>query len=175
MTQTEFLSGVDEEPPSLDSYESYSNQLLTVHNRFAVFPSYTNYTDKSRAFEVRLFDDDESMHIEATMQGLLVDRYRKLDCERQFELADRMERAMGRTADLLMKNGHSLSIKNDAVVMINNLPVLFEPTNNAMLVGRWEDWDKKRMMLRSRHIENRAQQCLLLGGLASFVTYLEQQ
>jgi hypothetical protein len=44
-----------------------------------------------------------------------------------------------------------------------------------MLVGQWEDWERKKMNIRSQFIETRDQQRMLLGGLAALVTYLEQQ
>jgi hypothetical protein len=48
--------------------------------------------------------------------------------------------------------------------------------NHAMLVGEWGDeWEKRKMTIRSEFIQDRDQQRVLLGGLAAFVTYLEQR
>jgi hypothetical protein len=131
--------------------------------------------NETRQFEVRLYDDFERIEVEASIYGDLIGVYKELNKDEQFELADRIERAIGKTARALAKSNPTFFYEKDAVVLINDLPVMFEPINNAMLVGQWEDWEKKKMNIRSQFIEDRDQQRLLLGGLAAFVTYLEQR
>lgn len=153
----------------------YRKALFNAHDGLQIYPPYPQYVNASREFEVRLYDDYEKIEIEATLYGDLVTKYVELSEDDQFELAERIERAIGRTAGELFCSGGRISAKNEAIALINHLPVIFEPLNNAMLVGEWEDWERRKMHIRSEFIENRNQQRLLLGGLAAFVTYLEQR
>jgi hypothetical protein len=151
----------------------YLNALFSAHDSLRIFPPYPKYVNDTREFEMRLFDDYENIEIEASIYGSLIDNYLKLDKDQQFDLADHVVYAIGKTAGQLY--GHNTIHQRETVVLINNLPVMFEPTNNAMLVGQWEDWERKKMNIRSQFIETRDQQRMLLGGLAALVTYLEQQ
>jgi hypothetical protein len=163
------------EPEPEPEPSPYQDALFSAHDELQIYPPYPQYVNTTREFEVRLFDDFESIEIEATLYGDLVKKYIDLDKDDQFELADRIEHAIGRTASRLLGEDSGFACKRETVVLINNLPVIFEPANNAMLVGRWGDQGKNKMNIRSEFIEDRNQQRLLLGGLAAFVTYLEQR
>jgi hypothetical protein len=163
------------EPPSLKSHENYFDLLLTAHDRLEMFPPYPTDSNESGEFAFRLFDDYDTIEIEALLTGSLAEKYRRLDSEGQYQLADHIERAIGRSAIEIFGHSAKEVCEKETVVLINNLPVVFEPINNAMLVGRWDDWEKRKMTITSQYIEDYDQQRLLLGGLAAFVTYLEQQ
>lgn len=167
---------VGESLPEPDPEPSpYQAALFSAHDKLKICPPYPRYINNTREFEVHLFDDYDNIEIEASLYGGLVEKYLKMDNDDQFELADHVKRTIGKTARLLY-GAHALPEPvSEPIVLINNLPVIFEPMNHAMLVGEWEDWEKKKMNIRSQFIENRDQQRLLLGGLAAFVTYLEQQ
>jgi hypothetical protein len=167
---------VGESLPEPDPEPSpYQDALFNAHDELQIYPPYPVYLNDTREFEVRLYDDYERIEVEATLYGDLVKKYIDLDKDDQFELADRIEHAIGQTASRLMRMDSGFRYEKETVVLINHLPVIFEPVNNAMLVGQWQDWERKKMSIRSEHIEDRNQQRLLLGGLAAFVTYLEQR
>jgi hypothetical protein len=155
----------------------FHDDLFDAHDSLAMhpYPPYPTVVNKTGESVVRLFDDYDNIEIEASLHGSLVDAYHRLDNEQQFELARHIESAMGQVAISLFGADYDDFCKKETISLINNLPVLFEPINNAMLVGEWEDWEKKKMHIRSQFITDYDQQCLLLGGLAAFVTYLEQQ
>jgi hypothetical protein len=165
----ELLPEPDPEP------SPYQDALFNAHDELQIYPPYPRYVNETREFEVRLYDDFERIEVEASIYGGLIEAYKELNEDEQFELADRIESAIGKTARVLAKSDPEFFYVKDTVVLINDLPVMFEPINNAMLVGQWEDWEKKKMNIRSQFIEDRDQQRLLLGGLAAFVTYLEQR
>jgi hypothetical protein len=163
------------EPPSLLSDENYFNLLFAAHDRLNIFPPYPVIANQTGEFEVRLFDDYDSIEIEASLHGELAEAYCRLNSDQRYELGWCIERAVGEMAVSLFETGESDSPVREPVALINHSPVIFEPINNAMLVGQWEDWERKKMNIRSQFIESREQQRLLLGGLAAFVTYLEQR
>lgn len=167
---------VGESLPEPDPEPSpYQAALFSAHDQLKICPPYPQYVNGTREFEVRLFDDYDNIEIEASLYGSLVEKYLRLDNDDQFELADHVKRTIGKTASSLYDRDLISACENEPIVLINNLPVVFEPVNHAMLVGEWEDWEKKKMNIRSQFIESREQQRLLLGGLAAFVTYLEQR
>ncbi len=153
----------------------YQDVFFDAHDSLKMYPPYPTVVNRTGEFEVRLFDDYDTIEIEASLKGSLVHAYRHLDSERQYDLAQYIERAMGRVATSLFGDKYDDYCKRESIVLINNLPVIFEPVNSAMLVGRWEDWEKQKMHINSQHIDDYNQQRLLLSGLAAFVTYLEQQ
>lgn len=155
----------------------FHDDLLDAHDSLAMhpYPPYPTVVNKTGESVVRLFDDYYKIEVEASLQGNLVKAYRRLDNEQRFELAHHIESAMGQVAMSLFGDEYDDFCKKENVSLINSLPVIFEPINNAMLVGEWEDWEKKKMHIRSQFITDYDQQRLLLGGLAAFVTYLEQQ
>ena len=167
---SESLSEPDPEP-----HDDYRNVLFLVPEYQNAFPAYTNDSNPVKEFEIHSFDDQGSIKIEASIYGSLTEKYRGLNSEEQFELADRIERTMGCMANRLLLVDGMVKPNKESVALINNLPVMFEPINNAMLVGQWEDWTCKKMNIRSQFIQSRVQQRLLLGGFVSFVTYLEQR
>lgn len=177
MRITEQLSEEDAgEPPSLELPENYHDALLEVHNMLQMYPPYPKFINRTGEFKVSLIDDYDNIEIEASLSGNLAEKYRLLkDKDGRFELEDAVEYAIGRSAVALFNGGHKKRCSKETVVLMNNLPVMFEPINNAMLVGKWHDWEKKKMHITSQYIEDYDQQRLLLGGLAAFVTYLEQQ
>lgn len=176
MRITELLSEDDAgEPPSPEPHENYFDLLLAAHNRLEIFPPYPTDSSKSGEFAFRLVDDYDNIEIEASLSGNLALKYQRLDSEGQYELADHIERAIGRSAIEIFGCSADAVCEKETVVLINHLPVVFEPINNAMLVGKWDDWEKRKMIITSHYIEDYDQQRLLLGGLAAFVTYLEQQ
>lgn len=153
----------------------YRDALFDAHDRLNIYPPYPTVINQTGEFEVYLFDDYENVEIEALLSGKLAKKYAELSDEGKYELADYIKQAIGRSAVEVSDRYSTLMHEEDTVVLINDVPVMFEPIHNAMLVGEWDDWEKKKMNIRSRFIENRDQQRLLLGGLAAFVTYLEQQ
>lgn len=167
---------VGESLPEPDPEPSpYQDALFHAHDALEIYPPYPRYVNTSRELEVRLYDDFQNIEIEASLYGDLVKAYKDLDKDDQFELAHRIEFAMGRTAQELLHASRPFTGGEAGVALINYQPVIFEPTNNAMLVGQWEDWERKKMTIRSEFITSRHQQRLLLGGFAAFVTYLEQR
>ncbi len=163
------------EPPSLESHENYFDLLLGAHDRLEIFPPYPTDSNKSGEFTFCLFDDYDTIGIEASLSGDLVEKYQRLDSEGRYQLADYIETAIGRAVIEVYGDSAEEVSENDTSVLINNLPVIFEPINNAMLVGNWDDWEKRKMTITSQYIEDYDQQRLLLGALAAFLTYLEQQ
>jgi hypothetical protein len=163
------------EPPSPEPDDKYHRHLFLAPDYQDAFPAYTNYSNRAKEFEIRSFDNENSIEIEASIYGGLIEKYRGLNSDEQFELADRIERTMGRMAKRLLLVDNMVERNNESVALINHLPVMFEPINHAMLVGQWEDWTCKKMNIRSLFIQSRVQQRLLLGGFVSFVTYLEQR
>ena len=167
----ESLSEPDPEP------SPYQDALFNAHDELKIYPPYPKYVNQTREFEVHLYDDYERIEVEASLYGSLVDRYMQLDSDERFALERHIKSAMGQTAALLVQDelidSHS---EKGSIALINNLPVIFEPMNHAMLVGKWDDeWEKRKMNIRSQFIETREQQRMLLGGLAAMVTYLEQR
>lgn len=176
MRTTEQLPEEDAgEPPSLEPSDNYFDLVFNAHDRLDMYPPYPVATSPTGEFEIRLFDDYETIEIEASLTGSLAEKYQRLDSEGRYQLADHVERAIGRFALEIFGQSASDVCENETTVLINHLPVLFEPINNAMLVGKWVDWEKRKMIITSQCIEDYDQQRLLLGGLAAFVTYLEQQ
>lgn len=163
------------EPPPPEPHENYFDLVFNAHDRLDMYPPYPAAVSGSSEFKLRLFDDYETIEIEASLSGSLAEKYRQLDIEGKYQLEDHVERAIGRFALELFDDQASEACEKETVVLINNLPVIFEPINNAMLVGKWDDWEKRKMTISSQCIEDYDQQRLLLGGLAAFVTYLEQQ
>jgi hypothetical protein len=153
----------------------YQDVIFNAHDTLKIYPPYPIVTNDTGEFEVRMFDDTQEIAIEASIHGSLADKFRDLDNEQQYELSWHVERAIGHTAMTLFGVERTAHCKKETVVLINNLPVIFEPINNAMLVGRWDDREKRKMQISSTDITDRNQQRLLLGGLAAFVTYLEQR
>lgn len=167
----ESLSEPDPEP------SPYQDALFNAHDELQIYPPYPKYINQTREFEVHLYDDYERIEVEASLYGSIVERFLQLDSDDRFELEHHIKLAMGRTATTLV---HSALLDSEhgkgSIALINNLPVLFEPTNHAMLVGKWDDdLEKKKMNIQSQFIETREQQRILLGGLAAMVTYLEQR
>jgi hypothetical protein len=163
------------EPPSPEPRENYFNLLFNAHDRLEIFPPYPRVKSQSGELEVSLFDDYNTIGIEATITGTLAEKYRRLNSEGQYRLADHIERAIGHSALEIFGCSANEVCEKETVVLINNLPVIFEPIGHAALVGKWDDWEKRKMTLMSQYVEDYDQQRLLLGGLAAFVTYLEQQ
>jgi hypothetical protein len=161
--------------PEPEPGEKYFNQMFWAYDRYNSFPVYTNYVNDTNEFEVRSFDDGANIAIEASVYGKLAENYTSLGVDEQYDLARRIKEAMAATASRLPLIEDTQDNKREAVVLINNLPVIFEPINNALLVGVWADWERRKMNIRSEFIQDHNQQRLLLGGLAAFVTYLEQR
>jgi hypothetical protein len=100
---------------------------------------------------------------------------------------------MGEVAASMHRQEVIQDVETDTIALMNNVPVIFEPINRAMLVGYWvsedseimddeakarkgwDKWQKKKIHFKSQYIETYDQQRLLLSGLALLVTYLEQQ
>ncbi len=168
---------VGESLPEPDPEPSpYQCALFDKHDQLRISPPYPQFKNESQEFEVLMVDDFEKIEIEASIYGDLVERYKWLDSDRQFMLAGEIENSMSEVAKLLVREDPSLIIARDSVALINNVPVIFEPSNHGLLVGRWDDdQTKDKLTIQSDFIENRTQQRMLLGGLAALVTYLEQQ
>lgn len=155
----------------------FHDDLFDAHDRLTrrPYPPYPTVVNTTGESTVILLDDYYKIEIEATLQGNLVKAYRRLDNEQRFELERHIVNAIGQVATSLYGKDRNVFCKKQNVSLINNLPVIFEPVNNAMLFGEWENWEKKKMHIHSQFITDYDQQRLLLGGLAAFVTYLEQQ
>lgn len=175
MRITEQLSEDDAgDPPSLKVAKTYQELFFDAQNKLKICPPYPEFTNESGDFEMSLFDDYDNIEIEAALQGRLVERYHRLNAnEREHDvLAYHIQETIGGLAVAMF--GSEVE-PEDTTVLINNVPVIIEPLNNAMLVGKWDDdWEKRKMIIRSQCIEDHDQQRLLLGGLAALVTYLEQ-
>jgi hypothetical protein len=176
MRITEQLSEDDAgDPPSLKVGKTYQDILFDAQNNLKIFPPYPEFRNESGDFKVSLFDDYDNIEIEAVIQGRLVERYHRLNAkDREHDiLAYHVQETIGGLAVAMF--GSEVE-PEDTTVLINNVPVIIEPLNNAMLVGKWDDeWEKRKLIIKSACIEDHDQQRLLLGGLAAFVTYLEQQ
>ncbi|MET0979894.1 MAG: hypothetical protein ABWX90_01405 [Candidatus Saccharimonadales bacterium] len=176
MRTTEQLPEEDAgEPPSPEPHDNYFNLVFDAHDRLDMNPPYPAIVSGSGEFELRLFDDYENIEIEASLSGSLAEKYRQLDSEGQYRLASHIEGVVSCSAKEMFGDFAKEICEKETVVLINNLPVVFEPINNAMLVGKWDDWEKRKMTITSQCIIDYDQQRLLLGGLAAFLTYLEQQ
>jgi hypothetical protein len=194
MRITESLSEEDAgEPPSLELNATHHNALLAAHDHLEIYPPYPRYSNATGEFECLLFDDYSSIEIKASLSGSLAERYKNLSVQERFSLEEKIVGSMGRIALGVMSWATTQDVIDDTVVLMNNLPVLFEPIDHAMLVGswvnedaeltddeaevkkHWDEWQKKKIHIRSQFIESYDQQRVLLSGLAQLVTYLEQQ
>lgn len=180
------------EPPSPKEAVNYHDALLNAHDELEIYPPYPHYVSKSGQFECIISDDYAEIEIKASLSGKLVDTYRGLDSDGKFELQDKTSRAIGEAAIRMLGKQATQGLVQDTVVLLSDLPVAFEPINNAMAVGywvnenarltddeellkkEWDRWQKKKIHIKSQFIESYDQQRLLLCWLAAFVTRLEE-
>lgn len=181
------------EPPSLGLPQIHYYGLLKEHDSLKIYPPYPHYISKTREFECSMLDDFVHIEIKASISGDLVETYNYLSVRKRFTLEEKIAKSMGRFALSAEERAIKRVATDDSTVLINNVPVIFEPLNQALLVGYWVDeealftddevkareawdgWQKKKMHIKSLYIESYDQQRLLLSGLATFVSYLEQQ
>lgn len=190
------------EPPSLESSATHHNALLEAHDRLEIYPPYPSYVSETREFECLLFDDYSSIEIKASLSGRLVEKYKTLSVDQKFTLQEKVALSMGHVAVGVMGDVTPQAIADVTAVLMNDVPVIFEPINHAMLVGSWVDentkltddeskekliddeakekerrakLEKKKLHIKSQFIESYDQQRTLLAGLALLVTYLEQR
>jgi len=165
MSNTEvFETHADEEPPSPSS-----NDLVQYALHQAV-----SHRERYRFTDIRLPDvrdvriSLERRRITGSIYGRAYDTYRSF----QFEQRDDMQQCI-QNAMLDISPETPDPYGPDVRVMINEVPILFEPTNHAMVIGTHYE-SRSLISLESSGIVKYSQQRILLGGLAAMAWFLEQ-
>ena len=128
-------------------------------------------------------------------QGI-AEAYCRLDSYDSHRLAQATVRAMSRAAvhaygfmgelgeeGACDATGASCHDEYRGMALMNNQPIIIEPRNHSMLVGRWLDrqgkptryiGERHQLIVEGSDSTTPEQRCVLLGGLAAFLTYLDR-
>ncbi|HET8884699.1 MAG TPA: hypothetical protein VFM68_04485 [Candidatus Saccharimonadales bacterium] len=163
------------EPPSFDERTDYKEELFRLHDRLKVSDRPVRFVNDEQNIDIELEHQDKGYGITAELTGQPVRAYRTLNTDSRFQLQDAVADAMDDTALQMVENGELTLPANYSIAMMNYVPLMFEPYRHAMLQGRWADRHEQILRIESYDIAHYQHQRLLIGGLAAFLTFLEEQ
>lgn len=159
-TASQYESVDDGEPPSSDLGRITAQflRVLDGHN------FYSGFSVGEGGTRIALQQHD----IRVAMGGLASRRYESLGSDARQDLEQLVYDQLVHTAHWTAGGEYT-----DARVMMGNLPLFFEPTRHAMMMGQRQS-DELPMTLESTAVDRREQQRILMGGVAAFVWFLEK-
>jgi hypothetical protein len=111
----------------------------------------------------------------AEMSGDLSLVYKKLTHVSRDNLTYEVKHAMARQSLAVDANLENYEeYYHESRVFMGNQPLFFEPFNHAMLKGYWVGRQENKLKFEALDVPSREQREILLGGFASFLTFLKQ-
>lgn len=166
----------DPEPPSREeaSYEAI------LRNKLELIPDTAQHAKVKLGHHacLRLFTYREdglsapAYGIKAAISEELAQTYRYLQVNQRHELESQVIASMN---NYLI--GDDQVIAENAArtqAMMNHQPLLFEPYEHAILQGEWRGYQKRRLVFESELVSRPEQRAILLGGLATVISFLHQ-
>lgn len=123
---------------------------------------------------LHLFKEDDNYSIEADVADYVSAGYRSLSLDRRTSLEFKVKVGMARSARLLVGDmmTHEQLFEETSAVM-NHQPLLFEPYESAMLMGRWKP--RQQLHFEASDISSPEQRLILLGGFAAFLNFMTEE
>lgn len=113
--------------------------------------------------------------INATVADDIAASYKALSAIKRGDLAWEVKHAMARQSALLDVNQDSYEeYYHESRVFMDNQPLFFEPFDHAMLQGFWHGRRQNQLKFEALDIPSQEQRRILLGGFATFLTFLKQ-
>jgi hypothetical protein len=101
--------------------------------------------------------------------------YKNLTLIKREDLAWEVKHAMARQSMLFDSNPDNYEeYYHESRVFMTNQPLFFEPHDHAMLIGHWEKLRSERLRFEASDIPSHEQRQILLGGFATFMSYLKR-
>lgn len=102
-------------------------------------------------------------------------RYKHLTPKKREDLAWEVKHAMARQSMLFDSNlDNYAEYYHESRVFMAHQPLFFEPHDQAMLIGHWNKMrSEKKLCFEAYDIPSREQRQILLGGLATFMSFLQ--
>lgn len=108
----------------------------------------------------------------AAVSDELAQTYRNLQSDQRHELEARTINGMNEYVVADEQTSRYYVKRTQA--MMNYQPLLFEPYEHAVLQGEWRGHQKRRLVFESELVSKPEQRAILLGGLATVISFLHQ-
>ena len=163
------------EPEPSPRGESINYARLLRHDLLLKPEVVSTRVNLAQVASLHLFREGESYSVEGEIANCIGTRYRKLENEARCTLEYKVKNAMAYSALLLDDSNTATHSQffNESSAIMNNQPLWFEPYENAMLKGTWGP--RQRLYLEASEVSSPEQRLILLGGLAAFINFMNEQ